>query len=168
MPQHTRLVTCHQNAKAIHYKWKFINSKEIGRQEPSGTHSSHRDQVPMISPVGEHGFNDQKQVKSKRGRNLIRNLKIDDNTTLNTDEEILSEAKRFYQALLTRQTIVLFKKFLVKTFFQQENHCTISDDERKLCEGLLTAAECLGSLKTMESNKTPGADGIPVEFYKVF
>ena len=101
MPQHTRLVTCHQNAKAIHYKWKFINSKEIGRQEPSGTHSSHRDQVPMISPVGEHGFNDQKQVKSKRGRNLIRNLKIDDNTTLNTDEEILSETKRFYQALYT-------------------------------------------------------------------
>ena len=55
----------------------------------------------MISPVGEHGFNDQKQVKSKRERNLIRNLKIDDNTTLNTDEEILSEAKRFYQALYT-------------------------------------------------------------------
>ena len=38
----------------------------------------------------------------------------------------------------------------------------------KLCEGLLTAAECLESLKTMESNKTPGTDGIPAEFYKVF
>ena len=35
----------------------------------------------------------------------------------------------------------------------------ISDDERKLCEGLLTATECLVSLKT---NKTPGTDGIPV------
>jgi len=55
----------------------------------------------------------------------------------------------------------------VKTFFQKENHCTVSDDERKLCEGLLTAARCLESLKTMESNKTPGTDGIPVEFYKV-
>jgi len=29
----------------------------------------------------------------------IRNLKIDDNITLSTDEEILNEAKRFYQAL---------------------------------------------------------------------
>jgi len=29
----------------------------------------------------------------------IRNLKIDDNITLNTDEEILNEVKRFYQAL---------------------------------------------------------------------
>ena len=68
----------------------------------------------------------------------------------------------------TRQTIALLKTFLVKTFFPKENHCTISDEERKLCEGLLTAAECLESLKTMESNKTPGTDGIPVEFYKVF
>jgi len=31
--------------------------------------------------------------------NTIRNLKIDDNITLNTDEEILNGAKRFYQAL---------------------------------------------------------------------
>ena len=32
----------------------------------------------------------------------------------------------------------------------------------------MTAAECLESLKTMESNKTPGTDGIPADFYKVF
>ena len=31
----------------------------------------------------------------------IRYLKIDDNTTLNIDKEILDEAKRFYQALYT-------------------------------------------------------------------
>ena len=53
-------------------------------------------------------------------------------------------------------------------FFQQENHCTISDDEIKLCEGLLTAAECQESIKNMESNKTSGTDGIPAEFYEVF
>ena len=47
----------------------------------------------------------------------IRNLKIDDNTTLNTDEEILNETKRFYQALSTRQTIAFVKTFLVKTSF---------------------------------------------------
>ena len=31
----------------------------------------------------------------------IRNLKIDDNTTLNTDEEILNQAKSFHQSLYT-------------------------------------------------------------------
>ena len=55
-------------------------------------------------------------------------------------------------------------------FFQQGNQCAISDDERNHCEGLLhvTARECLESSKSMESNKTPGTNGIPVEFYKVF
>ena len=54
------------------------------------------------------------------------------------------------------------------SFFQQGNQCTISDDERRVCEGLLTARECLESLKNRESKKTPGTDGIPVKFYKVF
>ena len=98
----------------------------------------------------------------------IRNLKIDDNTTLNTDEEILKEAKRFYQALYTSNNSFCQNVSGEDLFFQQGNQCIISDDERRLCEGLLTARECLESLKNMESNKTPGTDGIPVEFYKVF
>ena len=98
----------------------------------------------------------------------IRNLKIDDNTTLNTDEEILNEAKRFYQALYTSKNSFCQNVSGEDLFFQQGNQCIISDDEKRLCEGLLTARECLESLKNMESNKTPGTDGIPVEFYKVF
>ena len=39
---------------------------------------------------------------------------------------------------------------------------------RNECEGLLTEVECLESLKSMESNKSPGSDGLPAEFYKVF
>ena len=98
----------------------------------------------------------------------IRNLKIDNNTTLNTDEEILNEARRFYQSLYTSNNSFCQNVPGEDLFFQQGNQCTISDDERNHCEGLLTARECLESLKNMESNKTPGTDGIPVEFYKVF
>ena len=32
----------------------------------------------------------------------------------------------------------------------------------------VTDVECLESLKTMASNKSPGTDGLPAEFYKVF
>ena len=32
----------------------------------------------------------------------------------------------------------------------------------------LTKEECLNSLKTMASDKTPGTDGLPAEFYMVF
>jgi len=107
-------------------------------------------------------------VDNRKEGKTIRNLKIDDNTSLNTDEEILSKAKRFYQTLYTSNNSFFPDVSGEDLFFQQENHCAISDDERKLCEGLLTATECLASLKSMESNKTPGTDGIPAKFYKVF
>ena len=32
----------------------------------------------------------------------------------------------------------------------------------------LTERECLKALKTMDAGKTPGSDGLPAEFYKVF
>ena len=44
----------------------------------------------------------------------------------------------------------------------------LNEQEQKHCEGLLTASECLESLKSMESNKSPGSDGLPAKFYKVF
>ena len=59
----------------------------------------------------------------------LRNLKFDDNTTLNTDEEILTEAKRFYQALYTSKNSFCENVFDGDLFFQQGNQCTISDDE---------------------------------------
>ena len=41
-------------------------------------------------------------------------------------------------------------------------------DEKEKCEGMLTKAECLQALKSMKPRKTPGSDGLPIEFYKVF
>ena len=44
----------------------------------------------------------------------------------------------------------------------------LNDDDKQECEGLLTAKECLEAVKLMESGKSPGTDGLPAEFYKVF
>lgn len=55
-PQHTKSVTCDRNSKANPYKWKFINSKETGNQEPARTDSSHK----------RPASNDQKQGRSKK------------------------------------------------------------------------------------------------------
>ena len=39
---------------------------------------------------------------------------------------------------------------------------------RKKCEGPLSVRECFEAVKSMESGKSPGTDGLPAEFYKVF
>ena len=44
----------------------------------------------------------------------------------------------------------------------------LDNDENESCEGPLTKAEWLETVKNMEPDKTPGTDGLPIDFYKVF
>ena len=56
----------------------------------------------------------------------------------------------------------------ISLFFTQDNDTVLTEDEQGTCEGSLTEKECLEALRNMDSNKTPGTDGLPAEFYKVF
>ena len=97
----------------------------------------------------------------------IKQLQLDDKSVINTDDKILKEAKSFYQKLYSfckPQSISDYDNI----FFPEGSTGTLEEQERKECEGLLTIGECLESLKTMAPNKSPGSDGLPVEFYKVF
>ena len=44
----------------------------------------------------------------------------------------------------------------------------LTNDEKNQCEGLLTEHECTEALNDMSLNKSPGSDGLTVEFYKAF
>ena len=44
----------------------------------------------------------------------------------------------------------------------------LSDEQKQLCEGLVSEQECLNSLKNMQNGKSPGCDGFTVDFYKFF
>ena len=39
---------------------------------------------------------------------------------------------------------------------------------KQSCDGLITKKECIAAIKSMYNFKSPGTDGLPVEFYKVF
>ena len=54
------------------------------------------------------------------------------------------------------------------TLFSKINSASLTSEEQTLCDGTLTQEECFEALKNMESDKTPGTDGLPAEFYKVF
>ena len=53
-------------------------------------------------------------------------------------------------------------------FFPEEDDVHLSKAEEISCEGPLTETECFSSLKQMADSKTPGIDGLPAEFYKIF
>ena len=45
---------------------------------------------------------------------------------------------------------------------------SLNADEQNSCEGMVTCAECWKAGKSLKHNKSPGIDGLPGEFYKVF
>ena len=96
----------------------------------------------------------------------IAQLKIDDNDFVTTDKEILKECESFYQNLYSSKANGEENR---DDFFPaQQNQKSLNNNEQLLCEGLLSRKECLEALKTMAPEKTPGTDGLPCEFYKIF
>lgn len=103
--------------------------------------------------------------KRNKINNSINELITDDNLKLNTPNAILLEAERFYANLYTKDNSVS-----PSTFYQGWNyqHVTLSHDHSSHCEGLLSLSECSQVLHSMAKNKSPGSDGLPVEFYLAF
>jgi len=97
----------------------------------------------------------------------VTQLKVNDNELICTDKEILKECESFCQNLYSSKVATDIQE---GAFFfpQQENKKVLNNDEQSLCEGELRKNECLKALKSMVADKTPGTDGLPRQFYKVF
>ena len=91
-------------------------------------------------------------------------MKINDNELVQSDREILHECATFYKNLYSSKTQV---NDFPEDFFPPERK-VLNNEKRSFCEGQLTAKECLEALKDMAAEKSPGTDGLPCEFYKVF
>ena len=72
------------------------------------------------------------------------------------------------QSVCTRRRGFLNHFHLEIGFMTTWSNSMLSEDEQAACEGSITKAECLKSLKAMDNNKSPGSDGFPCEFYKFF
>ena len=99
-------------------------------------------------------------------RNTISQLKVNDNDFIYTDIEILNECESFYKNLYSPR--IECGDHLSHVFPLQESPKALNDVEQATCEGPQKKEECLKALQDMDSDKTPGTDGLPSEFYKVF
>ena len=98
---------------------------------------------------------------------MISQLNIDDDKFATPDKDILNICESFYTNIYSSS----FKGGYcneAQNIFPKTNQNMLTPEDKEKCEGLLTKEECLQALKDMSLNKTPGSDGLPVEFYKVF
>ncbi|KAJ8039510.1 hypothetical protein HOLleu_17256 [Holothuria leucospilota] len=103
----------------------------------------------------------------KRNRMLssINELILENNLVTHDFQVIMKETRRFYQNLYTKDQNVSSNDFFHNV---QLNHNVLSIDQQNSCEGLFTLDEFSRSLFSMSVGKSPGSDGIPTAFYKVF
>ena len=73
---------------------------------------------------------------------------------------------KFYKKLYTSELNTVNNEDL--EIFFPEGATKLSEMQQMKCEGPLTETEIMDTIKSMSNNKSPGSDGLPVEFYKVF
>ena len=83
--------------------------------------------------------------------------------------DILKEQKRFYSDLYAEREVDLENENIILDFFIQNIDVPkVTNEQKDLCDGPITKEECIFAIKSMENFKSPGIDGLPVEFYKIF
>ena len=107
--------------------------------------------------------------KSNSVKNTIRLLSVAEKTgeVLITDrKKILNHSKNFYENLFSRKIDKSCED--CHSFLANVNTPVLSPLQLELCDKLLTIDELFDSLSSMHSGKSPGNDGLSVEFYKKF
>ena len=102
--------------------------------------------------------------KCRKAEQTIRVLTKDNLDVVSEPQDLLKETHKFYKQIFTAQAsdADARNKFL---------NCAIPklpDDARECYEGLITEEELKKAVMAMESNKSPGSDGLTSNFYKHF
>ena len=105
-------------------------------------------------------------LESYRGTKCcIRRLFSGDGTLTTNPTKIMKEIEKFYSDLYASNDESVNKNH---PFLQRPEIPKLSDEMRRTCEGRLSVKECFDCLQSFQNNKSPGNDGLTVEFYKTF
>ena len=104
---------------------------------------------------------------SRKKKSCIRKLNTENDKSTTNPKEILDEIQSFYANLYDKK-VEHADDNLIATFLSQVETNTLTDEQRDALDEQLTLSECYATLKTFQKNKTPGNDGLTVEFYLTF
>ncbi len=102
--------------------------------------------------------------KTRQSGNCIDCIKDKLKISKTTDQEILQVAHEFYDDLYSSRNISddEVNAYLVTV----HPDSVLTELQKDSCEGAVTYDECTSAVLKMKNNKSPGLDGICIEFYK--
>ena len=127
-------------------------------------------QIRSRAQYVEEGEKSTKYFLSLEQRNQINNsiysLELDSGRIVTDTDSIIAETTKFYEQMYTSKEIP--QEDITNYLTNMPVTNTLSNDDLMKCEGDITEEECYEALKQMNIGKSPGDDGLPVEFYRTF
>ena len=102
--------------------------------------------------------------KKRQSDRTMKSIKDKHVNSISDPTEIVNVVKEFYASLYKEEPV---DSNLQDTLLQKISK-RLSETEKNICEHPLTLEEINTALKTMVNGKSPGIDGLPCEFYKLF
>ena len=106
--------------------------------------------------------------KSNKKKSSVRKIITSDGKLTNNPKTIMNELESFYADLYDDSSYYPSDSAISTFLDNSVESPSLTDDLRKVCEGKLGYNECYSVLGTFPKNKTPGNDGLTIEFYLAF
>lgn len=106
--------------------------------------------------------------KVRAANNTITALKTQDGHTLTDQQGILHEQTQYYTELYKQDDRDYQTDYISDFLGPDVTLPSLTDQEQRSCEGLITDIEATDSLNDMKTGSAPGSDGLTTEFYKFF
>ena len=104
--------------------------------------------------------------KKRYNQKVISHIIDENNREISNPPDILAAEKRFYESLYS-STLGIKNDSINKKFFPIERK-TLNDDTKSSLDKDIDISEIKEAIKHMKNEKSPGIDGLPIEFYKIF
>ena len=103
--------------------------------------------------------------KKQQVNNTITKVKDENGGIVSDNDNIMKCLFNFYSSLYASRKISDNK---IENYLTNVNCQKITNKEKELCDMIPTKEECKEAISKMKNNKSPGQDGLTVEFYKLF
>ena len=101
----------------------------------------------------------------KKAKSSVLKVFNKEGTLITDPKNVMYEIEKFYTDLYKDDSLTPSID-LLNSFLENPEIPRLTADNAHICEGKFTVAECFKSLQLFENNKSPGEDGLTVEFYK--
>lgn len=143
-----------QHKKDLENEFKYLTQGNIIRSRTKWYEEGEKSSKYFLN-LEKRNFNNKR----------ISMLRLEDNSLITTDQDILKEEKNFYAKLYDKK-IQNYTSSI--NFFESSDANYLTQEDKDKYNEQITEEEIFKAIEDTDNDKSPGTDGLPIEFYKTF